>query len=227
VKAVEEYLNLSYKASVYKDEDGDFVVEVGDLPGCVTHGTTVAEAFENLEEAKRVWMESRLAAGLEIPRPNNREKYSGRVLLRMPRSLHRALSNQAQQEGVSLNQHIVSLLSMGYAWGQSTTLNTLKDMSNTLPYHLLSRKQFLGSSVLCEQGYHSATVFGVGGLMLSQEQLVGPSVRCDHVYRPESFFGLADDIQSISYGSGESVKVSSAPTETLANAQTSRRRGVA
>ncbi|HYX16626.1 MAG TPA: toxin-antitoxin system HicB family antitoxin [Nostoc sp.] len=36
--------------------------------------------------------------------------YSG-ILLRMPKSLHRRLAENSEQEGVSLNQYIVSLLS--------------------------------------------------------------------------------------------------------------------
>ncbi len=158
MKALEEYLKLKYKASVYQDEDDDYVVEVYDLPGCVTHGETVEEAFENLEEAKRVWMESRLAAGLEIPRPKKREEYSGRVLLRMPRSLHRGLSNQAQQEGVSLNQHIVSLLSMGYAWGQTTVVNVFKDGTGTSPWPVLGPDQLTGCSVPYGQDYRSGSL---------------------------------------------------------------------
>ena len=111
MKPVDYYLQLSYRSSVYQDTEGDFVVEVDDLPGCVTHGRTPDEAFHNLEEAKRAWMESRLAAGLEVPEPRRTEQYSGKILLRMPRSLHRRLAEQSVWEGVSLNQYVVSLLS--------------------------------------------------------------------------------------------------------------------
>lgn len=37
--------------------------------------------------------------------------YSGRVTLRLPKSLHRALADAADQEEVSLNQHLVNVLS--------------------------------------------------------------------------------------------------------------------
>lgn len=111
MKAIEDFLALNYRTSVYRDEDGDYVVEVDDLPGCVAHGSTPDEAFQDLQEAKRVWMESRIAAGLEIPEPRRIEDYSGRFLLRMPRWLHRRLAVQARSEAVSLNQHIVTLLS--------------------------------------------------------------------------------------------------------------------
>jgi predicted RNase H-like HicB family nuclease len=111
MKAIEDYLAQNYRTSVCRDEDGDYVVEVDDLPGCMSHGSTPDEAFQNLEEAKRAWMESRVAAGLQIPEPRQTEEYSGRILLRMPRWLHRRLAVQARVEGVSLNQHVVSLLS--------------------------------------------------------------------------------------------------------------------
>ena len=38
-------------------------------------------------------------------------KYSGRILLRMPKSLHEKLVIEAKQEGVSLNQYMLYKLS--------------------------------------------------------------------------------------------------------------------
>jgi hypothetical protein len=71
------------------------------------------EAFKNLEKVKHAWMESGLAAALDVPEPRQIEDYSGKVLVRMPRSLHRRLFEQSAAEQVSLNQYIVSLLSYG------------------------------------------------------------------------------------------------------------------
>jgi predicted RNase H-like HicB family nuclease len=121
MKPVEYYLQLNYKSSIYRNDEGDFVIEVDDLPGCVTHGGSPDEAFRNLEEAKRAWVESRLAAGLEVPEPRPIEDYSGKVLLRMPRSLHRRLAEQSAAEKVSLNQYIVSLLSYASAGNTAFT----------------------------------------------------------------------------------------------------------
>lgn len=39
------------------------------------------------------------------------EAYSGRLVLRIPRSLHKALKEQAEIEGVSLNQYMLYKLS--------------------------------------------------------------------------------------------------------------------
>jgi len=64
----------------------------------------------NLEEARRLWLEAAYEHGDEIPLPSTEREYSGRVLVRMPKSLHRRLDEEAKAEGVSLNQYIVSLL---------------------------------------------------------------------------------------------------------------------
>ena len=41
------------------------------------------------------------------------DEYSGRLVLRMPRSLHKALREAAAVEGVSLNQYILYKLTKG------------------------------------------------------------------------------------------------------------------
>jgi len=46
MKTVEYYSKLNYKTSVYRDDEGDFITEVDDLPGCVAHGATPDEAFK-------------------------------------------------------------------------------------------------------------------------------------------------------------------------------------
>lgn len=123
MKPIDHYLSLKYPTSVYQDEEGDYIVEVDDLPGCLADGRTPDEAFANLQEAKRSWMESRQAAGLQIPEPRQRDEYSGRVLVRMPKFLHRKLFEQAKAEGTSLNQYIVALLSWASAAPQGAASN--------------------------------------------------------------------------------------------------------
>jgi predicted RNase H-like HicB family nuclease len=113
MKTIEEYLAMNYRKAVFKDEDGPYIAEVDDLTGCIADGETEAEALRNLEGAMRAWMESRIAAGVEIPEPRATQEFSGKTVLRMPRYLHRRLVNRARQEGVSLNQYIVSLLAEG------------------------------------------------------------------------------------------------------------------
>lgn len=114
------YAALDYPVELSRrDEDGEsyWVCEVPDLPGCVADGETPAEAIESLSEAKRLWIEGRLEHGHRVPEPTNTRGYSGRLLLRMPRSLHRKLAAQSRREGTSLNMYVVSLLSERAAGG--------------------------------------------------------------------------------------------------------------
>jgi antitoxin HicB len=119
------YLALNYHKRLYQDDEGDWIVEIDDLPGLMADGKTPDEAIANSREAMRSWMESRISAGLDIPEPSIAENYSGRILLRMPKYIHRRLAIQAQQEGSSLNQYILSLLSYGCAQIRSSPLQTI------------------------------------------------------------------------------------------------------
>jgi antitoxin HicB len=112
---VDRYLNLNYRISLFRDDEGDFIAEVPELPGCSADGASPDEAVGNLKDSMRAWMESRLKSGLDVPEPAGNESFSGRLLLRMPKYLHRRLSQQAIDDGVSLNQYVVSLLSEGAA----------------------------------------------------------------------------------------------------------------
>jgi len=129
MKPLEYYLSLNYRSSVYRDDEGDFIVEVPDLPGCAADGKTPDEAFNNLKSAMRSWIESRTASGLEIPEPRSSEQYSGRLLIRMPKYLHERLSHQAANEGVSLNQYMVSLLSEASVTSQAKEAHAVSSAS--------------------------------------------------------------------------------------------------
>jgi len=133
MKSVEYYLGLNYRTSVYRDDEGDFIVKVAELPGCIADGKTPNEAFDNVKSAMRSWIESRMQAGLEVPEPRSTEEFSGRVLLRMPRYLHERLSQQAETEGVSLNQYMVSLLSEASAVAQAPQ-NQPTSVANAAPW---------------------------------------------------------------------------------------------
>jgi len=108
---LEYYLNLYYPVTFYPEEEGGYTVEIKDLPGCMSQGETLEEAMGMIDEARQLWLEVAYGHGDEIPPPSTDEAFSGRVLLRMPRSLHRRLAEGAEREAVSLNQHLVALLS--------------------------------------------------------------------------------------------------------------------
>lgn len=99
------YLSLPYTTELYPSEHGGYVARVVELPGCITQGETPSEAAEMAEDAKRAWLETALEEGIRIPEPVP-EEYSGRLVVRMPKSLHKRLAEMAAKENVSLNQYI-------------------------------------------------------------------------------------------------------------------------
>ena len=113
-KRTEELASRNYPVLLRRDSEGDFIAEVPDLPGCLTDGKTAGEAIANLEDAKRVWIEIALDKGLDIPEPRDLDQEpSGRFLARLPKGLHRSLQQEAEQEGVSLNQCLIYVLTKG------------------------------------------------------------------------------------------------------------------
>ncbi|TAF07457.1 MAG: type II toxin-antitoxin system HicB family antitoxin [Nostocales cyanobacterium] len=108
---LEYYLKLQYSITLYPDAEGGYIAQIKDLPGCLTQGETLEETMTNINEARELWIETAYEAGDNIPLPSTDDSYSGKLMLRMPKSLHRRLSETAEREGVSLNQYIVSLLS--------------------------------------------------------------------------------------------------------------------
>ena len=54
------------------------------------------------------WVNARLRAKLDIPEPM--ASYSGKVLLRMPRDVHRAAEQRARREGTSLNTWLATAI---------------------------------------------------------------------------------------------------------------------
>ena len=110
LKNFEYYMKLNYPIKYWEDEDG-FFIEIPDLPGCMTFCDNFDQINKMAEDAKKLWIQSRLKKGLEVPEPKKDEDFSGKILLRLTKNLHRILSSQAEIEGVSLNQHMLSLLS--------------------------------------------------------------------------------------------------------------------
>ena len=108
-KNLEYYLNLPYKIEVLRDYDPEnpgWVATIPDLPGCITQVDSFEELENMIEDAKQTWLEAAIERGIPIPEPRAEEEYSGKFVVRVPRSLHRKLVEEAESEGVSLNQFI-------------------------------------------------------------------------------------------------------------------------
>lgn len=61
---------MKFNITIEQDEDGKFVAECTDLPGCLSEGDTVGEAISNISEAIVGCLKSRLkVAGENIKIP--------------------------------------------------------------------------------------------------------------------------------------------------------------
>ena len=112
-KNLDYYLSLPYKLEIIPDkEEGGYGARYPELPGCITCGDTLDATVRNAEDAKREWIISTLEDGVDIPEPfaDNLSSYSGQFKLRIPKTLHRTLSENAKREGISMNQYCLYLL---------------------------------------------------------------------------------------------------------------------
>lgn len=117
--------SITVRRSNFED-DFCFEARVKELPDLAEYGDTFEEAYnlaiDAIEATSNIFEEK----GKKFPEPSEIiDDYSGRVTLRLPKSLHRSLSASAEDEGVSLNQYLVGALSCfhGYSCASSEASN--------------------------------------------------------------------------------------------------------
>jgi predicted RNase H-like HicB family nuclease len=104
------------KQVFWSDEDEGYIAIAPDLPGSSAFGESESEALRELDDAITGWIAAAKAIGNPVPPPSTPGKqHSGKLLVRMPRILHRDLAEEALREGVSLNQYVVFVLSKRFS----------------------------------------------------------------------------------------------------------------
>ena len=101
------HLGQPYTRVLIPQPDGSYHAEITEFPGCFATGVTPQDAYEQLEAAALSWIGAVLQAGQPIPAPMDENDFSGKIVVRMPRSLHRKASFLAKRDDVSLNQFLV------------------------------------------------------------------------------------------------------------------------
>ena len=87
---------------------------IAELPGLKVYVTSYEEVRQEIDSAKKEWFSSYLSQDKVIPEPIKVGEKSGRVTLRMTKSLHEKVDYYAEEEGVSLNQYLVHLIENGF-----------------------------------------------------------------------------------------------------------------
>ena len=118
-RTVEEYMNLPYTIEITPDEDSYFI-KIKELEGCMSVGESKFDALAMIEDAMREWLAVAIEDGIDIPLPETMQadRYAGKFPLRLPKTLHKKLAENAEKDGISLNQYMVMLLSERNAFAE-------------------------------------------------------------------------------------------------------------
>lgn len=106
----------------WSEEDGAYVAEVPELPGCATHGATYEAAIRNAGDAIASWIDGAKESGFAVPEPVATHIYSGKFVTRVNPELHRMLVLKAKATGKTLNRLIQELLEQGVTLGRKRAI---------------------------------------------------------------------------------------------------------
>ena len=100
-------------------DGGGFMFTMPDIPGVVADGSTELDAIADGREAFIATVSAMVDMGQELPAPAfsvedlTPASASGKVLARLPRSMHMQLTARAKTEGVSLNSLVLAFIAEG------------------------------------------------------------------------------------------------------------------
>lgn len=109
-QSARDVLKKPYARVLIPSGDGTYAAELLEFPGCFSQGGTPQEAMDNLDDAAICWIESALKQKQDIPEPLAVYGYSGKLSLRIPRSIHKKAARFAQKDDVSLNQYLATAI---------------------------------------------------------------------------------------------------------------------
>jgi predicted HicB family RNase H-like nuclease len=127
----------------WSDEDRSFIALCPELGELSAFGATAEEAVHELQAAVGMALEVYEEDGEAIPHPVTQPAYSGQFRVRLPRSLHGQLVEDAKREGVSLNVLVIQRLTAASA--VDTVSRMLIDRLEAKPVRLSARRATLPS----------------------------------------------------------------------------------
>ena len=131
-------MNLNYLANQYNitikygkyDDEFCYEARVAEFPDVFEYADSAQEAYElaidTIETIIKIFKEK--GKSLPVPLLMEDNIYSGRITLRLPKSLHKKITEVSIEEDVSLNQCIVSMLAyqVGYTYAQKDKKKNLE-----------------------------------------------------------------------------------------------------
>jgi predicted HicB family RNase H-like nuclease len=96
-----------------EEDDPDYGVFIEEIPQVSAYGDTPEDALKELRIAFEGWSKTIEEKGWDIPDPFKYRKYSGTFNVRIPKSMHKELAEQAERDNTSLNQELIFCLTTG------------------------------------------------------------------------------------------------------------------
>lgn len=155
----------AYTIVVTKGTEGDkesYFAYVQELPDISSYADGYQDVYENCIESLEVLHADAIDKGKDFPmpyRPPAPAGHSGRVTLRMSRSMHADIARCADEDGVSLNQWIIEAIAQrrGYYVGASSSVGSRFSLatsssaaSTILSWMLGSHGEFSGITTIRE-----------------------------------------------------------------------------
>ncbi|WP_250467662.1 type II toxin-antitoxin system HicB family antitoxin [Caballeronia sp. GAFFF2] len=160
-----EILSKPYARRIVRDESGAYTASILEFPGCLAYGDSASDALAELEKVAESWLTVALANGNPIREPFDSDGYSGKIALRLPRTLHRQVAEFAELEHTSINQLLVHAVSR-YIGGAETIRNAASAMFFPIHINLAN----LGSL----QNFRVTRKLPTAGTMIASPEALAP-----------------------------------------------------
>ena len=94
----------------WSEDDGVFIARALEIPSILAHASTPEGAIKELKVALTIALTSLMEDGKDLPEPLSLHKFKGKFLVRATPELHKEITIEAAESGVSVNQFILTKL---------------------------------------------------------------------------------------------------------------------
>lgn len=102
-----EYINKYTYRAEWSEEDGVFIAKALEIPSILAHADSPENAIKELKVALKLALDLMIEEGLSLPKPMSLHNFKGKFLIRTTPELHKEITLQAAESGVSVNQFIL------------------------------------------------------------------------------------------------------------------------
>jgi predicted RNase H-like HicB family nuclease len=95
----------------WSEEDNAHIARCLEFPSLMAHGDTPNKALAEIEQVLEESIKCLEEEKEPVPEPFGLKKFKGNLTLRVPAEIHRKLAIKSAEEGVSVNQYILSRIS--------------------------------------------------------------------------------------------------------------------